>query len=279
MERTMRAAICFSGQPRTFEKCYPSWQYFIERLKEDLDLDTDIFCHIWNFNTPPHVIVGVVDDWKTVKSNLVEQSELDKLLNLLKPKRYLIEDETVSKMASVVNKERAKLYDNKPLLDWASSQFYGIMMANEQRKRYEIDNNVHYDVVFKLRYDLFLEETEVNNFSDSQLCIPKPNTIYSCHTGHEPSCWPFYRLGDIFWMADSLTYDKLSQFYRFLPIIGKNSLPDHVGTEHSLYYYAKMMRLNVRSLYIGPKVYRMPDYVDKKIEYNIPGGLGGHELM
>jgi hypothetical protein len=65
-----------------------------------------------------------------------------------------------------------------------------------------------------------------------------------------------------------------------LPIIGKKSFNrNEVSTEHALYFYAKMLRMNIVPISVDPKIYRQSDYIDKKKQAGLSESLGGHELI
>jgi hypothetical protein len=290
----MRIAICISGQPRTWDKCYKTWNKFISKLNETFDAKTDVFCHAWDFNTPPNVVLAsegeasdkLVDDYIRVKGVKIPQDERLIFLASIKPVSYLFESEEISKTknAEVLQKSRANQNEHGvTTLEWAGSQFYGVMRAAALKKKYEMDHGFRYDMCIRLRYDLFLDDKQIEWFfheENTDAVIPKYNTLYSCHTAKDPNQFPFHRLGDVFWFADSITFDRICDFVRWLPIIGKRSFNGNkVGTEHALYFYAKMLRMNIYPLSIDPKVYRQSDYLERKIAAGLPGELGHHELI
>ena len=295
MNVTMKIAFCFSGQPRTWEKCLPTWRKFEKRLSNILGAEVDYFCHAWNFNTPPHAVLAaddgpskdIVDDYLTVKGVELESTELRNFINSINPVDFVLEDEVISK--SRVKEVRAWAELHKPVhggtsLEWAASQFYAVMYAAHLKKKYEVENNFRYDMVYRMRYDLFLDDHQLEWFFDDRsgdFNIPKFNHFYSCHTARDNSQFPFHRMGDIFWYADSITFDRICDFYRYLPIIGNRCFPrgGRVGTEHALYFYAKMLRMEVQPISIDPKIYRQSSYIDWKRKAGLEESIGGHELI
>jgi len=291
----MRIAICLSGQPRTWNKCHPTWKKFEKKLCNLLGVDqVDYFCHAWDFNTPPHAVLAsdhgpstdIVDDYLTVKGTTISIEEKQRFLDTIKPVSYVFENETVSKGRIKETWNRAEAHKNEhggTTLDWTASQFYGVMYAAHLKKKYEIEHNFKYDIVFRMRYDLFLDDHQISWFFDDRsndFNIPKFNSLYSCHTTRDPNQFPFHRFGDIFWYSDSITFDRICDFYRWLPIIGKKSFNrNEVSTEHALYFYAKMMRMNIVPISVDPKIYRQSDYIDKKKQAGLAESLGGHELI
>jgi len=291
----MKIAFCFSGQPRTWDKCYPTWKRFEKKLCNLTGADqVDYFCHAWDFNTPPHAVLAaddgpstdVVDDYLTVKGVKLSYTETQSFLNTIKPVGYIFEDEEHSKSRIKEIRLQAEAHVNehgKNTLEWIASQFYGVMYAAQLMKKHEVENNFSYDMVFRMRYDLFLDDHQLDWFFDDRsndFQIPKFNHFYSCHTSKEKNQFPFHRMGDIFWYADGITFSRICDFYRWLPVLGSKCFNNgRVGTEHALYFYAKMLRMQVVPISIDPKIYRQKDYLDRKRQAGLEESLGGHELI
>jgi len=290
----MKIALCFSGQPRTWDKCSPSWEKFKQRLSEHFNADVDVFCHAWDFNTPPHAVMSspVVNnnnksfDYIRVQGVPISEEEKSNFLNRLQPKKFVFENEYISrsKPAEVLELSRRNKNEHGECpIEWAGSQFYAVMYASHLKKLYEFEQGFKYDICFRLRYDLFFDDHQINwffNSNNTDAKLPVYNTIYSCHTTKDASFIPFHRIGDIFWYADSVTFDRFCDFYRWLPMLGSRSFNNPlVSTEHALYFYAKMLRMHVGSLSIDPKIYRQSDYITIKQQAGLAGELGGHELI
>jgi hypothetical protein len=283
----MKIAICISGQPRTWEKCLPNLLKFISRLNNHFNATTDIFCHAWDFNTTPHAVrmageaSGIQDD-----STVLSQEEKQKLINTLQPISYLFENQETSKQKAkdLIQKGMSHINEHgETILDWAGSQFYGVMRAASLKKKHESDNGFKYDMCIKFRYDLFFDDNQIDwffNENNTDATIPEYNLIYACHVGADGSQFPFHRMGDLFWYADSVTFDRICDFYRWIPIIGKKSFNNNlVATEHALYFYVKMLRMNIQRLSIDPKLSRNNEYLNKKTQAGLQGVLDTHELI
>jgi hypothetical protein len=291
----MKVAFCLSGQTRTWEKCYPTWKNFEKKLCNLLGIShVDYFCHAWDFNTPPHAVLAatggpskdIVDDYLTVKGTVISNNEQEKFLKTINPINYIFETEQTSKDRIKETFTRSNIHKDHhgiTSLDWIASQFYSVMYSSHLKKKYELENNFSYDIVFRLRCDLFLDDHQINwffNEDSNNFNIPTHNSLYSCHTNKDNSQFPFHRFGDIFWYADSTTFDRICNFYRWLPIIGSKSFnTNKVGTEHALYFYAKMLRMTIVPISIDPKIYRQHDYIDRKKQAGLNEELGGHELI
>lgn len=283
----MRIAICFSGQIRTWEKCIDTWNKIIDRIENQLDSKVDIFCHAWDFNTESNGLIPPPTPETFMQRHGIplREGELNCLFEKLKPKSSLIEDETlsISKLAEVLHLGfRHDYYHGSPSVNTEASQFYSVMRAAHIKKKYEIQNNFRYDMCIRTRYDLFFDDKQIEVLTDKELDfrVPEYNSIYPCHTSRNINQVPYVRMGDIFWYADSATFNRICDFYRWMPIIGKKSFnANPISTEHSLYFYAKMLKMSVNPLFVDPKIYRLEDHIDKSKKIGLLGELGKHELI
>lgn len=283
----MRVAICFSGQIRTWEKCYSTWFKFIERFKKEYNCEVDIFCHAWDFNTAPHVVLCQNEDgeypngsYQNVEGLKISEEEKNRFLDIIKPKSFLFEDEEISsrkKDETYIEGKKHRLMNGDAFMNWAGSQFYSIMRSCQLKKQYEYQNGFRYDLCFRMRYDLFFDDELINLFFVKDF-IEKYDgelfKIYSCH--NRP-----LKMGDIFWFSDSVSFNRICEFYRWIPILGTRMFNGRidVSTEESLYFFIKMLRMNVKSLDVDPKIYRDSDYIKQKEKIGLQGGLGYHELI
>lgn len=293
----MRIAICISGQLRTWKKCYGSWFKFIEKIKQIYNAtDVDIFCHTWTYNTLPNELVNgannngfgnEVGNWHTIEGDMISEEEISRFLTIINPKSYLIEskEKNKSRKDQVMNlgKIEEDIY-GEPSHIWTASQFYSVMRSAHLKKKYELENGFRYDICFRFKYDLFFTDDDIERINDKTYVIPKHNTIYSCHTAYSQNHsigFPFFRLGDIFWYSESVSFDRICDFYRFLPIIGRTAFVDNtVFIENAFYFYAKIIRLSIRSLPgVDPKMYRTANHLELKDKFGMPLTLGNHEII
>jgi hypothetical protein len=281
----MRVAICLSGQPRTWEKCHLTWHKLIETIKANYKVESvDIFFHMWDYNTPPHrLLMHEGWDYMTVPGELISEDEKHKIVSSLNPIAFLFEDEISNKNKIQETRDRNFPHINEhgiTKLEWCAGQFYSIMHACHLKKKYEYDNDFRYDVCIRMRTDMFFEDYQIKHFVSKDLAYPDSNTFYSCHTAKDDIQFPFHRLGDVFWYADSVTFNRICEFYRWLPIIGQRTFNNNlIGTEHALYFYAKMFNIEISPLSFDPKIYRGQDYLNRKMKSGLEGELGGHELI
>ena len=284
-----RIAICFSGQLRTWEQSRETWEQFFVKIKEKTGITVDVFFHAWNFNSSPlSVLCGGTND---IAIPLVEQ---ELLVKYLRPKNYKFEGIDISRDAATeVNNQNKKYnevygkvnFENAevPCWEWAASPAYSLMYACNLKKEYENKNNFKYDVCFRMRFDLFFNDEFLRVFFLNKeeagtygrdLNTPEYNSCYSAHTINvEPNT----RLGDVFFYANSITFDLICDFYRWLHIIGTTSFPKHIQIEQVFYYYAKMHNINVIALCSDVKICRDQNYLDdlKRTKKEV----GNHEIV
>lgn len=252
------------------------------------DAKVDVFCHAWDFNTPPNAVswkifnkIGKQIDFDGIK---ISEEEKEKFIKLMNPVSYVFEDEAVSlsRSKSVMElNEQYMDYYGKPVTAWIASQFYGIMYSAYLKKKYELANKFKYDMVIRMRYDLYMSDPYVNNMIFS---LPEYNSAKAVHTGKIQD-FPFHRMGDIFWYSDSITYDRISEFYRWLPLLGSKSFrrpndSSYPIVESVLYFYIKMLNINVYNINnMDPKIYRMKNTIDIKNQYGLNLDNEPYELI
>jgi hypothetical protein len=260
----MKIAICLSGQLRTWKTCIESWYKLTDRLKSEYGVEVDYFAHLWDYDTIPNSQLLKPEenfnpngDYITVNGIKISEEDKNDFVNILKPKYYLFENESINKKKPIEcieeNKKISHFYGNS-LLHWSSPQFYSVMRSTFFKKKYELENNFRYDICFRMRCDLYFSDDELNVFFNKELnsIIPKHNTIYSCHT-HE------MKLGDIFFYSNSVTFDRICDFYKWLPIMGTKSFPtksQNLTTEDAFYFYSRMLKINVKPILVNPKIIR-----------------------
>ena len=281
----MRVAFCLSGQLRTWRSCYESWQLLFDRFKEQLYIDdvlqhtayadepfeVDYFVHTWDFNTTPRHKWDVdfqapetpeqIELLKPLEDSYikVEKEEISEILNILKPKKSVVENWHISKTRTYLMDDMATaqtMTKTKTLahLSWAGSQLYSIMKCAHLKRQYELENKFEYDLCIRSRFDLNFDENNrmifVRDFEK-----PKPKTIYSVHNAIIDRT-PFNVIGDIFYYADSQTFDLLATMYDTLPHVEQSAFSKHIKIEEVMSYITRMFLLNNKKLDFSPNVQR-----------------------
>lgn len=215
----MKIAICLNGQPRTWKQCYPRWMEILQPQGE-----IDFFFHMWNYNTLPNLLATYNGGIPIIDEPLT-QEEMDDIVNTLNPKKFIFESrKPISYWNSLIPVD-------KQFGQWSCEQFYSLYYSSLLKREYEIGNDFRYDVVLRIRTDLW--------FLDSfQLEILKPNTLYTSHCSWDTQ-YNVYRVGDIFFYGDSHTFDQVTEFFKFLSFVPTDwvTATNCPPPEIALYYY------------------------------------------
>jgi hypothetical protein len=223
--------------------------------------DVDVFYHLWDYDTLPSLAHGYVK--KPLPVIMITEEQQKELFDTLNPKAFEISpamvfpkfDETKSKIRN-------------PIAWWTRSQFYSLKKCAFLKHEYEVRNNFEYDLVCRIRTDLFLDYVVPSDL------VIKPNTLYSCVNQHDIQ-FQTYRIGDIFYFADSFTYDQVSNYYdAFDYIDALDVVPGHhvYPPELAFYYYIKSMGISNVSVHAPAKIMRTKQYAKLKgtlAEYEI----------
>ena len=259
----MKIAVCFSGQPRTWKQCYKSWDNLFSRFVAEIDY----FYHLWNFNSLPQA--------DTVIPQYISQEEIYEIEAILKPKKMMIDD--YDKNRQVIRDVR-ELGNHYPHLGGTpvyhtGAQLYSHMQSARLKRQYEIENNFEYDICFKMRTDLIADQASIDNFLRN-FKTPQTNTIYSgCIKATK---FDFAKVVDLSYYSDSSTFDKLAEFYNFLPSIGNapfkhDNRDAEIVPEMVFALFIDMCNIDKASAMVGFKIMRSEEYV------KVRGRLGEHE--
>ncbi|MFZ9531135.1 MAG: hypothetical protein ACO272_01325 [Candidatus Fonsibacter ubiquis] len=155
----MKIALCLSGQPRNaIQTSY--------RIKETIvdGNDVDIFLHCWYDSED-------LNFGKRCPGHWGRSCDLDidkKLLEVYNPKDFIFEkprhwqndkmkisEENIKKCFDYgLNDPNGVEAFGKYIVDICHSQWYSKMMVNNIRKKFSVNNNIKYDLILALRYDV-----------------------------------------------------------------------------------------------------------------------------
>ena len=251
----MKIAICLSGQPRTWEKCYPQW---MDIFKDQGEID--FFFHFWDYNTLPSIL-RTVNGHRELKDELLTENEQQHIIETLAPKKFLFEGR------KPIVYWNSTLPDDKQFGGWTKEQFYSLYYVSHLKRSYEVEHNFQYDVVIRMRADLWFDHKH-------ELISPAPNTVYTGHCGVD-STFNTYRVGDVFYYADSPTFDQMALFYKFLSLVPTNwvtSADECPPPEIALFFYMTNINVINHPTYTSLKVMR-----DSRVEA-IQGYLSPYEI-
>ena len=183
-----RVALCISGQPRSSLDTFPL-------IYENIILpnNADVFIHM-NFDSNNTYIEKSHAD--NGKCNLA--SNIDKtVIELYKPKCVLVEKPKHFKNINFkIPPERLKRsYDMNGHKGWTDDQhieyitrqlysmYYSINKCNELKELYALENNIHYDYIIRIRFDITPKDKLICSNYDSKfinyLDIGQPDELIS----------------------------------------------------------------------------------------------------
>lgn len=214
----MKVAVCFMGQPRTYEHCADSINKFFQSNRGNT---YHYFGHVWDTNTYKVNRTGNSEPYGNI--TLEQENNLD----------HVVLREKLNKLFNfeklVIEKDR-----HDPLL-WGNI-FYSIMRANMLKQQYEAENDMTFDLVITHRYDLCYKPNTI--FEDYINQPIQEKTIYS-FMGHMRQEFHLPNPAQEYYYGTSLTMDLIDSFYNQLLTGSFDSL---VGTN----------RDNPAWRYVGP---------------------------
>jgi hypothetical protein len=188
----MRIAVCLSGQPRAIEFAAAGiLNYFSQKRTGHI---FEFFCHAWNYNT-----------WKLQNLQTEEKEivDFDWLRNQL---------DRFSPIYSKINVEESAYQTTKGDRIPYGSLLYSAMIANHLKRKYEIENNFRYDLVYKARYDsVFNPQTIPDPIIESH-----PRFMFSRHFGRMPLEYNRFNFSDVLYYGDSWSMDIAADLYRYV---------------------------------------------------------------
>ena len=153
----MNIAVCFGGEPRTYDMCAENIHNFFN-IPGRPDLDVKFFAHTWTNNTyktPIHDDPnkhGIKIENENLNLDFLKE-DLQKFYNFEKlkiedkfPKQLLRKDSDVVPHDNGLN---IGVY----CIDW-DHLFYSDFQSNLLKRIYELENNMTFDIVVKMRFDL-----------------------------------------------------------------------------------------------------------------------------
>lgn len=150
-----KIAMCISGYLRTFEECYPS-------IKKNIidGNDIDIFIHTYDK-------IGNSSGWRHPidLSQDINMEFLESIPNL----KVL----AVQKWDNIRYQfEKFRQYQpNITNINVIGTIFYKIYMCNQLRKQYELENNIKYDIIIRMRGDQIFEKKINLDFPEHKILI------------------------------------------------------------------------------------------------------------
>ena len=85
----MRIALCISGQPRTWERCYRNW---VDNIMPGVE--KDVFFHLWDYNSLPSII-NTIPGAPPNYNKKISEDEKESIVNTLNPKKYKFDNKAI----------------------------------------------------------------------------------------------------------------------------------------------------------------------------------------
>lgn len=230
-----KTAICISGEVRTAIEAYPTFKNFFEGM------DVDVFIHTWT---------TTVVKTKTMDEPIIIQEDeetINKIKELYQPKKILVDDQI-----------------NVGEYESFSKMFYSIMMANQLRLDYELENDCLYEWAVKYRFDVIFPK----DVKFPKMMMERRTLYYLLgNQGIAKEECGAHGISDIIFWGDSQIMTILCDSYRYY----KYNLMKTLKSSLNDIYYSRDVN---KSLYSpGQIIYR------RAIEHNIrpcelrPNGL------
>jgi len=178
----MNIALCFYGQPRFYDITFYNYYNMI------LDnYNPDVFIHTW---WSENMVNNLYPCAKWAETALAEKDRL-------------IKSDVIEKLNAFYNPKAIK-YDDYDLVDIKQYkpnyyQYYTQYAVKELLSKYELENNIEYDLVIRTRFDLLIKQ-DVPYQIDDNLWVSS-------------SCPYTDRYNDLFSFSNSKNYKKLSDVY------------------------------------------------------------------
>lgn len=130
----MKCAICVSGMPRNIENSYKWMKESVLDILDNHEIKWDIFISSWSEKNNFYNYRKFIEIFKPIFYEGLEwDSEIENIIGWQKFKEHKFEIEPRSSCLA---------------------QFYKISECNYLKNRYEIENNIKYDLVFRTRTEL-----------------------------------------------------------------------------------------------------------------------------
>ena len=204
----MRVAVCLSGQPRYVEHAFPS----IKAALIDPN-DADVFIHTWFHESMVGVPYRTDDRWMQYPHARYQPNTDKIILELYKPKKYIIEPQRIFKDPNIQVKKTIETfnvpyYTEEYYSGMLYSSWYSVYQANLLKEQYRLENNFNYDYVIRARLDA--------NINRQVMCSSfDPNTLHTCVRHGLPATFVDDWLG----FASDRIMNIYSNVFNFMPYL------------------------------------------------------------
>jgi hypothetical protein len=207
----MKVAICISSELRNIKFTFPKLKEFVNRYFLGWEVDYFLYCP--NIFIKNYTNVNYIYDENYL--NYVDDNTKRYISDLLQPKSFIIENDSEN-LRKLLEKYKLNNYDYNSCLTSKNklndneshyhdltnarsfNQYYFAQQVIELKKNYEKENNFKYDLVFRIRPDIYF--VDVNNVSSINLSDDRllgksdhsknswPNSIFVTHMFVKSGC-------------------------------------------------------------------------------------------
>lgn len=204
----MKLAICVSGQPRGLPLASEQIKNFLIAPNQH-DYDIDVFVHAWFDEEEAGQNFVSAQPGQNGKVGIVHPDTEDILLNVLNPTDIIVEPPAEFTFADDLKQAPTAVQRN------LASMFYSLYIADVLRRRHERKHDFTYDVVIRVRHDLWYYNTPIH-FVEYQESVDDGFVCTSKRFQDErmnPNFHGGYTLTDIFVFGSSEVMTDLSNTY------------------------------------------------------------------
>ncbi len=184
-----KVAVCLSGESRSFRECADSIKKFFSN-NGPRGNQYYFFGHTWDANgykiwEGPGIVTRI------------EEEQLDK-------------EQTLADLNNYFNFEKIEVEDQFIKHDFGLSTLYSRMKANFLKQKYEVENNMMFDLVIKTRFDLCYRPGIT--FDNIFASLIEEKVLYS-HYGFYRGEFFLPNPDEVFYFGTSLTMDIIEDLY------------------------------------------------------------------
>lgn len=251
----MKIAICFSGQPRFVKECFPNIEKYL--LDQNKHHQIDFFSHTWFSKEICNKSLYPNEFSSFSGGAIIPENSIDSIISLYSPKKNLVDDPISFKPNKEVYDDFLKFSITSssnfgmPLeefqfkkTDGLYSMMYSLMRSITSKKTYELENNIKYDFVVKMRFDNILTEPIFfDHFENSY--------FYSQEMGK-----PDYEISDWINFSNSMNMDLMGSIYLHLDRLISFSVEKFGGwsVESIIKSFCLINGINHKSVYLNTKL-------------------------
>lgn len=179
----MRICVCFSGEPRFVEECYPLIQKNIISINPKIDF----FVHTW-YSEEISGIKLYNNSLSSFGESHIKENAVDKIIDLYdpisieieKPRKFINSDldwgNSLDKYFGGGNSSMNNLEFKRIKINNFYSFMYSNMKSLTLKKKYELENDFKYDFVVRLRFDNIIKSPIIfSNFNSNYFYYQEMN--------------------------------------------------------------------------------------------------------